>query len=91
LRAVGKALATDLVPQNLRASGIGWYSTTVGLLQLVASIVAGVLWDKVGHNAVFLYGAIFAIIGTIALLLLVQDKSTVAQGRSLAEAPEHKS
>jgi MFS family permease len=90
-RAVGKALATDLVPQTLRASGIGWYSATVGLLQLIASIVAGVLWDKVSHNAVFLYGAIFALIGTIALLLLVQDKSTVAPGRSLAEAPEHQS
>jgi MFS family permease len=71
-RAVGKALATDLVPQNLRASGIGWYSTTVGLLQLLASIVAGLLWDKVGHTAVFLFGATFAIAGSIALLLLVQ-------------------
>jgi len=29
------------VPEHLRASGIGWYSTTVGLLQLVASVVAG--------------------------------------------------
>jgi MFS family permease len=60
------------VPQHLRASGIGWYSTTVGLLQLLASIVAGLLWDKVGHTAVFLFGATFAIAGSIALLLLVQ-------------------
>jgi MFS family permease len=29
-RAVGKALASDLVPDALRASGVGWYSTTVG-------------------------------------------------------------
>ena len=41
-RAVGKALAADFVPEHLRASGVGWYSTTVGLLQLVASIVAGI-------------------------------------------------
>ena len=34
-RAVGKAFASDFVPDELRASGIGWYSTTVGLLQLV--------------------------------------------------------
>ena len=40
-RAVGKAFASDFVPGELRASGIGWYSTTVGLLQLVASVVAG--------------------------------------------------
>ena len=27
-RAVGKAFASDFVPERLRASGVGWYSTT---------------------------------------------------------------
>ncbi|MGB7556602.1 MAG: MFS transporter [Candidatus Korobacteraceae bacterium] len=70
-RSVGKAFATDFVPERLRASGVGWYSTTVGLLQLVASIVAGLLWDRVGHAAVFYYGAAFALAGSIGLLVLV--------------------
>jgi len=70
-RAVGKALASDFVPDELRASGIGWYSTTVGLLQLVASIAAGILWDRVSHIAVFCYGAFFAAIGIVSLLSLV--------------------
>jgi len=69
-RAVGKAFASDFVPEYLRASGVGWYSTTVGLLQLVASVVAGLLWDRVGHAAVFYYGAVFAAAGSIGLLLL---------------------
>jgi MFS family permease len=67
-RAVGKALASDFVPDRLRASAIGWYSATIGLLQLTASIVAGLLWDKVGHAAVFVYGATFALAGIVALL-----------------------
>jgi MFS family permease len=70
-RAVGKALAADFVPDRLRASGIGWYNTTIGLLGLVASIIAGLLWDQVGHAAVFLYGAAFAFVGGFALLALV--------------------
>jgi MFS family permease len=70
-RAVGKALASDFVPDELRASGIGWYSTTVGLLQLVASIAAGILWDRVSHIAVFCYGAFFAAVGIASLLSLV--------------------
>ena len=70
-RAVGKAFAADFVPEHLRASGIGWYSTTVGLLQLVASVVAGLLWDRIGHAAVFYYGATFAVVGSIGLLLLI--------------------
>jgi MFS family permease len=70
-RSVGKALATDFVPNRLRASAIGWYNTTVGLLGLVASVVAGLLWDHVSHTAVFVYGAVFAVIGSIALLILL--------------------
>jgi MFS family permease len=73
-RAVGKALASDFVPEHLRASGIGWYSTTVGLLQLVASVVAGLLWDRVGHAAVFYYGAASAVVGSFGLLLLIPGK-----------------
>ncbi len=73
-RSVGKAFASDFVPDHLRASGIGWYSTTVGLLQLVASVVAGLLWDQIGHAAVFYYGAIFAVVGSIGLLLLIPSR-----------------
>lgn len=70
-RTAGKALATNFVPDHLRASGIGWYNATVGLLQLVASLVAGLLWDRVGHVSVFYYGASFAVVGSIALVALV--------------------
>ena len=70
-RSVGKALAADLVPQSVRASGLGWYTATTGLLGLFASIVAGQLWDRAGHPAVFFYGALFAAVGIIALLGLV--------------------
>jgi MFS family permease len=73
-RAVGKAFATDFVPEQVRASGVGWHNTTVGLAGLVASIVAGLLWDQIGHSAVFLYGATFAAAGCIALLILIPAK-----------------
>ena len=69
-RSVGKALASDFVPEHLRASAVGWYSTVVGLLGLVASVVAGLLWDHVSHAAVFYYGAIFAIAGSVGLLFV---------------------
>jgi MFS family permease len=74
-RSVAKALASDFVPERLRASGVGWYNTVVGLSGLVASLVAGWLWDQVGHAAVFLYGAGFAVVGVIALLALVPENA----------------
>jgi MFS family permease len=79
-RSVGKAFASDFVPEHLRASGVGWYSTTVGLLQLVASVVAGLLWDRIGHAAVFYYGAAFATVGGLALLLLVPGQHVGRNG-----------
>ncbi len=50
-----------------------WYNATVGLLQLVASLVAGQMWDHVGHVAVFYYGAAFAVVGASALWLLIPE------------------
>jgi MFS family permease len=74
-RTVGKALASSLVTDRLRASGIGWYNTTVGALQLVASLIAGALWDRVGHAAVFFYGAAAAAVGIVALMVLIREPS----------------
>jgi MFS family permease len=70
-RAVGKAFASDFVPGHLRASAVGWYSTTVGFAGLIASVVAGLLWDRVGHAATFHYGAFTAIAGSVALMLVI--------------------
>lgn len=72
-RASGKSYAADFVPGRLRASGIGWYSTVVGLSGLIASIIAGGLWDKVSHTSVFVYGSILSFIGIIFLVILVPN------------------
>lgn len=70
-RPIGRKIASDFVPGHLRATGIGWFSATAGFAQLVASLVAGLLWDRVGHTSVFLYGAAFSGAGIIALIVLL--------------------
>lgn len=76
-RSVGKTYAVDFVQLEMRASAIGWYGTATGLSNLVASIVAGLLWDKIGHSAVFVYGAVFALISiagfSFALPMQIQN------------------
>jgi MFS family permease len=74
-RSVGKALASDFVPELLRASAVGWYSAVVGLMELLASVVAGLLWDHFGHAAVFYYGAVFAIVGSVGLLFVPEKRN----------------
>ena len=70
-RAVGKALATDLAPEELRASGVGLYSGVVGVATLIASMVGGQLWQAVAPTATFLYGAALAAAGAVLLAALV--------------------
>ncbi|HVU03484.1 MAG TPA: MFS transporter [Polyangiaceae bacterium] len=73
-RAIGKALVTDLVPAELHATGIGWYTTTVGLTGLVASVAGGELWTRVGPSATFLFGAGTALVGILLAVVLIPGR-----------------
>lgn len=73
-RAVGKAMATDLSPVHLRSTGLGLFSTVIGLTALIASLVGGILWDKINPSATFYFGAASAILGILALLILTKNK-----------------
>ncbi|MEP7184213.1 MAG: MFS transporter [Rhodanobacter sp.] len=62
------ALIADTAPGSLRGTAFGVFNLVSGLALLVASVVAGELWDRFGSSATFLAGALFA---TLALLSLI--------------------
>jgi MFS family permease len=68
---VSKALITDLAPSAQRASALGAYGMLTGLAALVASVVAGELWDHVGQWAPFAMGAAGALAGAAILVLMM--------------------
>jgi MFS family permease len=80
-RSVGKAMAADLLPASLRASGIGWFNASVGLSALGASIIGGELWTRIDPKATFLWGAFFALAGSIALVVFVSGAGGAAPAR----------
>lgn len=69
--AVGRALVADLARPELRATAYGIVNAVTGLAILPASIVAGLLWDRVGQPAPFWFGALCAV-GGLALLAFVR-------------------
>lgn len=73
---IGKALAIDLTPANLKATGLGILGTISGLSTLVASLVAGVLWDHVDASAPFLLASIGATIAALIILSSVEFKQS---------------
>jgi MFS family permease len=62
------ALVADAAPADLRGTAFGFFNLVTGLMLLVASLVAGLLWDAIGPGATFLAGAAFTALALMALL-----------------------
>jgi MFS family permease len=63
------ALVADEAPQHLRATAFGVFNFASGIALLLASVIAGVLWEQIGPSATFIAGAVFTALGLLALLL----------------------
>jgi MFS family permease len=70
---VQKAFVSELAPANLRASSLGGYQMVVGLCALPASLIAGLLWDRVGLY-VPLYFSLGLTVVSILMLFFVKEK-----------------
>jgi len=55
-------LVADTAPPELRGTAFGFFNLMTGVALLVASVVAGALWDLAGPAATFLAGALFAVL-----------------------------
>ena len=76
----GKAFVADLVDPASRGTAYGAYHATLGLIDLPASLVAGVLWQGVGGwpgfgpSAPFYFGAGTALLAAVLLWTLVREE-----------------
>jgi MFS family permease len=70
-------LVADHSPAELRGSAYGLFNLATGVTLLLASVIAGLLWDARGADATFLVGAGFASIAMALLLLLPKRPSRV--------------
>lgn len=60
-------MVTDAAPLDLRGTAFGFFNLMSGLAMLLASTLAGVLWDQLGAPVTFMAGAVFSL---AALMLL---------------------
>jgi MFS family permease len=63
-------LVADTAPVELRGTAYGIFNLVAGVTMLVASVVAGSLWDFYGPTATFVAGAAFAAAALAGLLLV---------------------
>jgi MFS family permease len=67
---ITKAFVADMAPPSVRSSALGVFQGATGLVTLVASIAAGVLWDVVSPSAPFVLGACCASGAALAFIVL---------------------
>ncbi len=61
-------LVADHAPSDVRGSAFGLFNLLTGVALLFSSVIAGLLWDRVGANATFLAGAGFALLALIVTM-----------------------
>jgi MFS family permease len=66
------SLVADTPPAELRGTAFGMFNLVTGVATLLASIVAGALWDVIGPTGTFVAGAIFAAIALVGVPLMQQ-------------------
>jgi MFS family permease len=73
---VGKAYASQLIAAELRATGLGVLNMTAGMANLAASVTAGLLWQRFGFSAPFIYGAVMAVAAVGLFVTLARSGAT---------------
>ena len=87
---VQKAFAVDLLPSDLKGTGIGLLQTLMGFAGILSGIIAGLLYDysiisDLDVNLAFVYGAVMALTALVLLLILNFSSDTSSTPKKLAK------
>ncbi len=76
-QGVLSTLVADTAPAELRGTAFGAFSLVSGIATLLASVIAGLVWDRFGEAPVFFTGGVFAALAAVlALRALPQATSS---------------
>lgn len=74
LETVQKTYTSELCPECFRATGLGVFQMAIGICALPASVIAGVLWDKINMRAPFYFSLVLSLIACF-LLFFVRESA----------------
>ena len=60
-------MVADTAPADLRGTAYGVFNLMSGTAMLIASVLAGLLWDRFGASSTFYTGAVFCMVALIGL------------------------
>ena len=74
-------MVADVTPADLRGTAYGFFNLISGLAMLIASVLAGLLWDKLGASFTFYAGAGFCVLTLVVLSVRMGRGRTRSPGR----------
>ena len=75
LEPIQKTFVSELSPIKYRASSLGGFQMVVGLCALPASLIAGILWDKISIFMPFYFSLSLTALSIIMLIFVKENKS----------------
>lgn len=69
---IQKAFISDIIDENKKGTGLGIYNAMIGITLLPASLIAGILYDKVNSSIPFYFGTLTAIVSALLMLLFTR-------------------
>ncbi|MDD5409804.1 MAG: MFS transporter [Methylobacter sp.] len=66
-------MVADTAPIDLRGTAYGFFNLMSGFAMLIASVLAGLLWDRFGASFTFYAGAVFCAMALIGLIRQPKD------------------
>ncbi len=69
-------MVADVAPADLRGTAYGFFNLISGVAMLLASVLAGLLWDNFGAPFTFIAGAVFSALALAAMLFRRQPSRT---------------
>ena len=76
------AMVADTAPERLRGTAFGLFNLVSGVALFLASLFAGLLWERIGSSATFLCGAVLSGVALGGLLVLVWREPRPAHDRA---------
>ena len=70
-----RAFIAETAPETMRGTVLGLYGMLQGIGLLLASMIAGVLWDTLGSGAPFLLGGALGILSAALIFLITRGKA----------------
>ncbi len=78
---IQKAFVADVTDANKKGTALGIYNALLGITLLPASLIAGILYDRVNSSIPFIFGAAMALLATIMMVVyMITGRKQPAKG-----------